>query len=271
MSGQTIILVCFLLSLVLGVFVNRRLNTERGDKVGNGCVYMGVVYLVVLGITVLGVGGTFAVGMKLVDKADIIYNGDKYMATVVDYEVSESYDSDKGTSTTMYAPIVKFVTNTGLEVVYTFDSSSSSQTGIGSLYEVYYYDETGGVTTFSLGSLAMLLGGGLLLLVGLMLFFGLVNYAMGGNKDRVYKIAGFIGFIIAIPFALILLDMAAVYKYYADLDITANERKGVLRWIVFVTAILIGYIFLLIKGRRWGKKFAKEQEAIDIYSERNNR
>lgn len=271
MSGQTIILVCFLLSLVLGVFVNRRMNAERGDKVGNGCVYMGVVYLVVLGITVLGVGGTFAVGIKLVDKAEIIYNGDKYMATVVDYEVSESYDSDKGTSTTMYAPIVKFVTNTGLEVVYTFDSSSSSQTGIGSLYEVYYYDETGGVTTFSLGSLAMLLGGGLLLLVGLMLFLGLVNYAMGGNKDRVYKLAGFIGFIIAIPFALILLDMAAMYKYYADLDITANERKGVLRWIVFVTAILIGYIFLLIKGRQWGKKFAKEQEVIDIYSERNNR
>ncbi|MGL4582045.1 MAG: DUF3592 domain-containing protein [Flavobacterium sp.] len=213
-------------------------SSDSGTR--TGCLGIGYIYLIVVTISSLAIGGTVALSMMVVTKSQTIFNGDKYEAHVVSYTSYESRNSDDNGYTTMYTPTVHFTTNNGAIVEYELDYSSSGVPTIGDKYTVYYDVVNERVTTFGIGTIALILAFGIMMAILVYVFIGLIIYAMNWSMTKYKDIGLFMGLAIIIPLAMILFDGALIWALFN------GEEKP-----LWVNVLLVFFSFVLTLGI-WG-------------------
>ncbi|EHO15117.1 DUF3592 domain-containing protein [Myroides odoratimimus] len=191
-------------------------SSRNGTK--TGCLGIGYIYLIVASISSLAIGGTVALTMMIITKTQTVYKGDKYEARVVSYTSYESRNSDDNGYTTMYTPTVHFTTRGGEVVEYELDYSSSGMPTVGDQHTVYYDETNEHVTTFGLGTVALILAFGVMIVILVYLFVGMVIYAMNWSMDRYKEIGAFLGLAIVLPLIMILFDGAMIWALFDGKD-----------------------------------------------------
>lgn len=238
------------IALVLGIVytiwltykILKRTYSGKNEKIG--CVAAGYIYLIVVSISSLAIGGTVTLSMMLVSKVQTVSNGDKYEARVVSFTSYESRNSDDNGYTTMYTPTVHFTTRSGEVVEYELDYSSSGRPTLGDKHTVYYDDINERVTTFGLGTVALILAFGAMIAILVYLFIGMMIYAMNWSMTRYKDIGVIIGLAVILPLFMILFDGAMIYALFN------GEEKPM--WVnvilVFFTLVLTIAIWAYLKN-----------------------
>lgn len=216
-------IVLFISSLVLIVVIcltvlySRRRVKEKGTKLG--CSGTVNVFALILVSTSFSFGFSFTLGLQIKEKVEIIYSGEKYYATVVDYVATTgSYDEDKRAYSTEYIPVVEFKPRYKETIQKELDYSSNSVPVLGERYSVYYDTDADRVAVVGWAAILKLFVA--VLIVGAIdyVFIGLLLYCIGRSIAN-YKARGiYVGLYYVLPGVLVLFMLGLIYGLFNGED-----------------------------------------------------
>lgn len=230
------------LAVLFGLWLTYQIGRRRlrAGKGGLGCLGFGYVFLVVTILMVFAISLTVGVGGSLYKSTKLWMNGQRYQAKVISFSSYESYDSDAGTTTTMFTPTVEFMTSSGHSIQHTLSYSSSSKPNIGDQVTVYYDEVSQKTMSLGFGALALFFGALMMMVIFVFAFWGVLLYAMNYDMAYYIKVVQYLGLTFLIPLLMILFDGLLVYALFYG-----NEVP----W--FVSGIIVFFILMLTLGI-WG-------------------
>lgn len=246
---------CTIVAAVVGTLFIIRMNARSKEGDGLGCFLTEGTFFGVWVLTCVGLGGNIVLVSKLVDKAETIYSGDKYVASVVNYVRTEHYDEKTKSYRSSYRTVLGFTTKNYKPITYTFEIGSNKVPKMGKLYEVYYNEATGITTTFSLGSLALILILAGILYFALALFLNVIGYSVGISTIRFWKVVVNVGVFLFIPLLMLVLESAFLYRLFVDGSNLGDERTRYIFLSVVFGAFMIGYIYVLINIDKYRREY----------------
>lgn len=236
--NQLAIFLGFLYTIWLTYKILKRARVGKDEAIG--CASVGYIYLIVVTISGLAIGGTISLSTMMVNKAQTFYSGSKYDAYVVSYTSFDKRNSDDNGYTIMYTPTVQFRTAAGDQMEYELDYSTSSKPKEGERYTLYYDDVNERVTTFGIGVLALMLASCVMITILLFLFVGMMIYAMNWSMARYKEVGAFLGLVIIVPLLMVLFEGVMIYALFN------GEDKP-----IWVYVVLVFFIVVLAMGI-WG-------------------
>ncbi|EPH10550.1 hypothetical protein HMPREF9713_02362 [Myroides odoratimimus CCUG 12700] len=247
---------CTIVTIIVGIAFNMRLTANAGkEEPEQGCMGVAAVFVCLWVVTLGGLGGTIVLASKLVNKAETIYYGDKYVASVVSYETKESYDEESGRTSYHYKTILGFKTQRNEPITYPLSISNNKPPEIGKLYEVYYNEATGITTTFSLGSLALILLLSLVVFLVLSLFLGMVAYCIKISIPRVVAGLNIVFFVLYAPLLMFILEGAILYRLFVDGNDLKDERMRYIFLSIVLGSFILWYFYVLINRHKYKRKY----------------
>lgn len=229
---QFALLLGFLLTVWMTYKIIKRSRQKSKETIG--CVTVGYIYVIVASISVLAIGGTMALSTMIIDRANILYSGEKHEAKIISYTRETRYSFSQNRDIIMYTPSVEFTSSDGKILVFEIDYSSNEVPQIGDRQKVYYDKVNEQVTTVGFGVIALLIGGTIMIGILVYLFVGMLFYALNRSMVRYKEVGLYIGLVIIIPLLMIAFDGVLLY--------TLMNSHGESIW---VSAILVFFIFVL--------------------------
>ena len=236
----------FLGIIFFSLWITQKIAKRRDSKLG--CIGFGYLALVVFCISMFAVMITYVTLEFTVKKTDMLINSKSYTAQVIDFREEQSIDSE-GYPTTSYYPILKFTTEDGQILTRTSNEADISHKRlIGETRTVYYYEKEDLFTTIGAMTFISIIGLGVLCLVFVTLFIGIVIYGIGFPMEKYFKICSNIGFRFLIPLLMIAFDALLIYGFFYGNTSQAWYVKPIL--ILFIVGLslgTLGYLKMITK------------------------
>lgn len=236
-----------ILAVLFGLWLAYQIGQRRlrAGKEGLGCLGFGYVFLVVTILMVFAISLTIGVGSSLYKSTKLLMNGQRYEAKVISYSSYESYDSDAGTTTTMFTPTVEFTTSSGNSIQHTLSYSSSSKPTIGDDVTVYYDEVSQKGMSFGFGAIALFFGALLMMVILVFAFLGILLYAMNYDMSYYKKVVQYLGLTFLIPLIMILFDGLLVYALFYGNKVPWFVSGLIVFFILMLTLGIWGYIKMI--------------------------
>ena len=236
----------FLGIILFSFWITRKIAKRRNTKLG--CIGFGYIALVVFCISMFAATITYITFDFTAKKTDILINSKSYTAEVIDFQEKQSIDSE-GISTTSYYPILKFTTEDGQVLTRTSTEVDMAHKHIiRETRTVYYHEKKDLLTTIGAMTFISIIGIGVLCLVFVTLFIGVVIYGVGLPMAKYFKFCSNIGFKFLIPLLMIAFDALLIYGFcYGNTSQAWYVKPILILFIIGLSLGTLGYLKMIIK------------------------
>ena len=236
----------FLGIILFSLWITQKIAKRKNTKLG--CIGFGYIALVVFCISMFAVFLTSIILDLTIKKTDMLINSKSYTAQVIDFQEEQHIDSE-GYSTTSHYPILKFTTEDGKILIRTSNEADISHKRlIGETRTVYYYEKEDLFTTIGAMTFISIIGLGVMCLVFVTLFVGIVIYGVGLPMKKYLRICSNIGFRFLVPLLMIAFDALLIYAFFHGNTSQAWFVKPIL--VLFIIGLsfgIWGYLNMIIQ------------------------
>lgn len=265
----------FLSLIVFSIWVTTRIKRRMEMKAG--CLSFGYIALIVFSIGIFAISAPAILISYIGLNLHTFANGERYTAIVKDY-TSEVREDSEGDLTTYYCAQLVFVTDAG-EKITKEDSSTIGEPQIGAKYTVYYNASNDKMFVWSAVFPIMVCGLLIMCSVFLVVFYGIMRYALGFDMKGFWKFLRNFGSVFFIPFIMIGFDALLIYALFHK-----THPLWVYALLIFFILVLtlasLGYIKMTIKkgslkwkaepDASWSGNWEEDKQECDIVRSSNN-